>query len=153
MSRPKDYNELMDGFSTPSDIKTWLILQAYVHAREKNSALPNLEGIIAQNGEVAYFYALRVLHGPFKKGENAISMMPSWAVKYARFIIKQRFLIAEKHIAGDPELCYEYFKHVIKKRLPKKMHQSMVLMSFDHPQNTFVRKYFNEVDSQKGERL
>ena len=113
---------------------------AYHKAGWKSSTL------IAQNGELAYFYALRVLHAPFPEGEEAISKMPPWAVKYSRFILKRRFIKAEKNIAGSPEFCYEYFKHVIKRKLPKNMHQSMIMLSFNQPNNYFIAKYLKEIE-------
>lgn len=123
----------------------WIAIQSYISARNSEKpASKMMETVISQNGEVAYFYALRVLHGRFPKGEKAISKIPSWAVRYARFIIKKRFVKAEDCISKDPEWCYEYFKHVIKKKLPPKMHQAMLMMSFKNPQNHFVSKYFKE---------
>lgn len=128
-------------------MRDWLITRAYIDAVEKGKPCRGFESLIASDGEASYFYALRVLRGRFKKGEPAISKVPVWAVKYARFIRKRRFMMAESHIAGDPKLCYEYFRHVMGgTRLPEKMHESMVLMSFAQPENHFVRKYFKELD-------
>ena len=126
----------------------WLSIQSYINTREKQKPNPNLENFIAKNGEASYFYALRVLHGPFPKGEGAIAKLPAWAVRYSRFIIKKRFRIAEDSISTDPESCYEYFKHVIKNKLPKKMHNSMILLSYQNPKNYFISKYFQEIENR-----
>jgi hypothetical protein len=124
----------------------WIGIQSYISAREYDKpASKKMETIIALNGELAYFYALRVLHGPFPEGEESIAKMPNWAVKYSRFILKRRFPKAEKYIAESPEFCYEYFKHVIKKKLPNKMHQAMIMLSFKHPNNQFINKYLKEI--------
>lgn len=104
-----------------------------------------MEPIIALNGEVSYFYALRILHERFIEGEREIAKNPKWAVKYARFIMRERFKKAEKNIATAPEYCYEYFKHVIKKRLPTKLHNAMVMFSYEMPNDYFVSKYFKEL--------
>lgn len=123
----------------------WLLTRAYVDAVERGERCRDFEGVIARNGEASYFYALRVLHGRFKRGERAISRTPLWAVKYARFILKGRFVMAEPFIARNPEVCYEYFKHVIGGRLPEKMHGAMLLVSFQQPENRHVKMYFSEV--------
>lgn len=126
-------------------MRDWLSIQSYIHAREKNDIVPDLEGLISNNGEASYLYALRILRGPFELGEEAISKSPEWAVRYARFIIKKRFPRAERQISRHPELCYSYYKHVIKKKLPKKMHNAMLKMGFREPHNYFVAKYLKEV--------
>jgi hypothetical protein len=128
-------------------LNDWVGIQSYINARDSDKpASKSMEALIAQNGELAYFYALRVLHAPFPEGEDAISKMPDWAVKYSRFILKRRFIKAEKHIAGNPELCYEYFKYVIKRKLPRNMHQSMIMLSFNQPDNHFIEKYLKEIE-------
>lgn len=129
-------------------LRDWLITRTYVYAREKGRPVPNLEGVISQNGEASYFYALRILHGRFKKGETSISKTPVWAVKYARFVIRKRFREAEGCISQDPKSSYEYFKHVMGgKKLPEEMHRAMLLMSFEHPENSYIKKYFSETRS------
>jgi hypothetical protein len=126
-------------------MRDWIIAQTYVHVREKGVRVPRLEGVIAENGEASYFYALRVLHGRFERGEPAIASIPKWAVKYARFIIRRRFEIAEENLCSDPELCYEYFRYVTCGKLPGFMHNAMVMMSFEKPDDYFVLKYFKEI--------
>lgn len=117
-----------------------------MYVREKGRPSPKLEGVISQNGEASYFYALKVLRGRFEKGEASISENPVWAVKYARFVIRKRFRLAEEKIARNPGCSYEYFRHVMKgKKLPDEMHQSMVLMSFEFPEDHSIKKYFSEL--------
>ena len=124
----------------------------YVYARERGRPIPKLEGILSQNGEMAYFYALRVLRGRFTKGERAISSEPLWAVKYARFVIRRRFRMAEPNISTHPESCYEYFKHVMGgRKLPEKMHGAMMLMSFEQPENYFIKRYMSEMRDNRGQ--
>lgn len=116
-----------------------------MHVRESGKPSPKFERILSQNGEMSYFYALRILRGRFETGEKSISESPVWAVKYARFIVKNRFHMAEENIAKDPESCYEYFKHVMKgRRLPEKMHHSMLLMSFEKPEDPNIKRYISE---------
>lgn len=126
-------------------MKDWLSIQSYIHARDKEKPVPESEIFISQNGETAYLYALRVLHGRFELGEYAISRCPEWAVRYARFIMRKRFPAAEKYISQHPESCYLYFKHVTKKKLPKKMHRAMISMGFKFPNNYYVAKYMREI--------
>ena len=111
--------------------------------------MPKMEGVISQSGEASYFYALRILHGRFRRGEASISQSPVWSVKYARFIMRKRFREAEHSISRDPKCCYEYFRHVMgRKRLPEEMHRKMLLMSFEQPENPFIKKYLSEIDTK-----
>lgn len=129
-------------------LKDTLVLGTYVYVREKNIPHPNLESVIAHNGEASYLYALRILKGRFPKGEPAIAMSPAWAVRYSRFVMRKRFLIAECNIARVPECGYDYFKYVMKgKKLPDEMHKIMILTSFDNPENAHLKKYFAQVDN------
>ena len=122
-----------------------MLVRTYVHVREKDKPSPRLEGVIAQNGEASYFYALRVLRGRFERGELSISENPAWAVKYARFVIRKRFPMAEEKISRNSVCSYEYFRHVMKgERLPEEMHRSMLLMSFEFPDDCYIKKYFSE---------
>lgn len=130
-------------------MKDWLCIQSYVYAREKDKPVQGAEFMLAKNGEVAYFYALRILRGRFKLGEKAIADCPEWALKYARFIIKRRFRIAEDKIARDPKLCYLYFKHVVRKKLPPKMHRVMVSSGFKFADNQYIARYLQEIGALK----
>jgi hypothetical protein len=126
-------------------LRDWLVVRTYVYVRENNKPSPRLEGVISQNGEASYFYALRVLRGRFRRGEPSISENPAWAVKYARFVIRKRFPMAEEKIARNSEYSYEYFRHVMKgSKLPEEMHRFMLLMSFERPEDYFIKKYFSE---------
>lgn len=126
-------------------ISDWVALQTYINCVDRQKRNLEMEKIISKNGEIAYFYALRVLHRPFPEAEPAIAKHPNWAVRYARFIIRKRFNIAEESIATDPRWCYEYYRHVIGKRLPDKMHERLLLMSYEQPHNYFLNKYFKEI--------
>lgn len=126
-------------------MRDWLMTRAYVHARETGRPSPKWESAMARNGEASYLYALRVLRGRFRKGEPAISADPVWAVRYARFVVRGRFPMAEANIAMRPESCYEYFKHVMRgKRLPDEMHRTMLLKSFECPEDPFIKRYLSE---------
>lgn len=127
-------------------LKDVLLVKAYVHIREKNVPRPDLEGLIAQSSEASYFYAAKVLRGRFERGEPSISESPRWAVKYARFVTRKRFIMAESKISKDSSCGYEYFRHVMKgRRLPEEMHRSMLLLSFENPDDPHIKKYFSEV--------
>lgn len=130
-------------------VRNWIMLQTYCHVREKSVPNKKFEKILAQNGEMAYFYSLRVLRGRFAMGEKAIAKEPSWAVKYARFILKDRFPMAEENIANSLACCYEYYRHVVKGRLPKPMHEKMLIFSVCYPKEELVKKYFQEISNIK----
>lgn len=127
-------------------LRDWFVSRAYVYTRETGKPQPGLERVIAQNGEAAYFYALRVLKGRFKQGEPSISQNPVWAVRYARFVIRKRFPLGEERIARSPVCSYEYFRHVMRgKKLPDEMHRAMLLMSFEFPEDSYIKRYFSEL--------
>lgn len=89
------------------------------------------------NPQVAYLYALKVLHRRFRDGEAAIARSAEWAVKYARFVLKGRFRPAERLIAREPRWAYEYAKRVVGGRLPGRMHERVASMVPD----LFAEKY------------
>jgi hypothetical protein len=59
---------------------------------------PYLAEICAKNAELAYFYALKILHKRFPEGETVLIAHPQEAIWYARDVIKGRFIEAEPAI-------------------------------------------------------
>lgn len=126
-------------------MRDWIAIQTYINSREQQKRNLLMEKVVASNGQIAYLYALKVIRGPFPEAEDSIAKLPKWAVKYARFVLRKRFAKAEDNISRHPEYCYEYFKHVTKDKLPTKMHESMLLLSYEQPSNYFLNKYFKEI--------
>jgi len=49
---------------------------------------PEAEPVIARNPECAYWYAVKVLKGPFLAAEPTIAKNSEWAFKYSRDVLK-----------------------------------------------------------------
>lgn len=64
------------------------------------------------NAEIAYYKALT--DGPRPEYALAVMKSPKWAVKYARDIMKHRFLEAEPYIKKNADWAYEYAIDVIQ---------------------------------------
>lgn len=111
----------------------------------KSSTTSSVENLIAKDAELSFFYSHEVLKKRFPDGEKVMAKVPHVALDYARYVLKDRFLKAEKNLILHPEYCYNYFKYVVQSKLPFKMHNAMLVASFEKPMNKFVEKYFKEI--------
>jgi hypothetical protein len=64
----------------------------------------------------AYEYALNVIQGPFKLGENIIATDAVYSYYYAMYVLKGRFKAGEKVISTDEFYSFYYALHVLKGR-------------------------------------
>ena len=87
--------------------------QAYYICYYRKRRILELEPIIITDPEYSYFYAINIIKGPFKKGEDIISKDSTRSYQYARDIKKGRFPKGEKSIIKDPKLAYWYCKLII----------------------------------------
>ena len=62
-----------------------------------------------------------------KQAEKIIIKNPQYAYRYARFIIKGRWIEAENIISTVPQYAYWYAFRIIKGKLPENMHNMMLL--------------------------
>ncbi len=69
--------------------------------------------------EEAYKYARDVIKGRWLEGEAVIASDPRYAFAYAITVIKGRFPEGEEAIAGNPRYAYHYAINVIKGRWPE----------------------------------
>lgn len=58
----------------------------------------------------AYYYALKVIRGPWEEGESVIAQSAEWSYKYAWLVLKKRFPRGEAAIAKDKIYAYDYVK-------------------------------------------
>jgi hypothetical protein len=72
--------------------------------------------IIKKDPEYAYRYAKYVIKGRFIEAEDYIKKDSEYAYKYAHYIVKGRWNEAEPYIIKDPYWAYEYALDVIKGR-------------------------------------
>jgi hypothetical protein len=76
----------------------------------------HLEEIISKNSYYSYMYARDIIKERFVLAEKNISKDPSWSYSYATGILKCRFIEAENRISESPYWSYLYAKDVIKGR-------------------------------------
>ena len=62
-----------------------------------------------------------------KKLEQYIIKDPCYAYRYAKDVIKGRWKEAENIIATNSECAYAYALNIIKGKLPKNMHNAMII--------------------------
>ena len=100
--------------------------EAYRHCQEhgRNS---ELEKIIINDPDWAYYYARDVIKDRWIEAEKIILTDPDWAYYYARYIIKGRWIEAENIILTNPQWAFYYAKRIIKGKLPENMHNMMLL--------------------------
>jgi len=65
-----------------------------------------------------------------------------YAYRYARNIIKGRWIEAEDIIMTSSWFSYLYASQVIKGKLPEKMHNMMILHAIKDPDDYGVKEYF-----------
>ena len=87
---------------------------AYLECLNKNKRIPELEAIIATDPKWSYNYALDVIKGPWKRGEEAISKDSLWSYHYANDIIKGPLESGEEIISNNSYHSYLYAFYVIK---------------------------------------
>jgi hypothetical protein len=82
--------------------------------RHQPAELKKREAALAKDPEIAYWYALYVLKGPFKLGEPEIAKDAVCTYWYARDVLKGPFKLGEPAIAKDAECAYYYAYSVLK---------------------------------------
>jgi len=106
--------------------------EAYYKARESDKRIPKLEPIISKDAYWSYRYARDVIKGRFILAEPAISKDALYSFYYARNIIKGKFILGEPAISKDSEYSYLYAEDVIRGRLPDFMHNQMILSNDEY---------------------
>ena len=91
-----------------------------VWTRYKNNSkkLKELEHLWAKDPKTAYFYATRVLEGPFPAGEAAIATNADYAYDYAHYILDGRFPAGEATIAKSRH-AVDYALDIVMDRWPE----------------------------------
>ena len=65
--------------------------EAYSECYKQGKRIPELEGIISSDPKYSYFYALNIIGGPWKQGEDSISSDLEWSYDYIHYIIEGPF--------------------------------------------------------------
>ena len=123
------------------------------------------EYVISKDAEYSYEYAKYVLKSRFILGEPAICKSSEYSCLYAEHVIGGRFELGEAAISKEAELSYDYAKYVIrgswtqelavmcpcwlffyakdvsKGRLPKAMHNKMLVFGMIDSSDKYVKKY------------
>ena len=85
-----------------------------------------VEEMIADSSDHAYWYARDVLRGRFALGEAAIARDTYNSCWYAIEVLKRRFELGEPAIARDPQSSYLYAKAVLKGKRVKIIEESIL---------------------------
>lgn len=102
------------------------------------------EPAIAKDSSASLRYALRF--GRFKEGEATIAQHEYQAEKYGEMIRASKVGWSdwtEEEVMRSPVWLFQYAKDYMKGSLPETMHQAMQMFSFNHPNNSFVKRYFS----------
>lgn len=124
----------------PEGYHNW-VLMSYLKDFVKER-WPEAEQIIKNYSNFSYDYATCFVGGRWTEGEPSIKTDPKYAYKYARNFIKGRWPEAEEFIAQNPSLTYEYAKSIIGGKLPEEMHNRVLILSMQFPNDPYLRKYF-----------
>jgi lambda repressor-like predicted transcriptional regulator len=95
------------------------LTELYAEKIVKGKIKDEWEDIIAQDGKWSYWYAYKVLKGPFPKGEDAISKNPWSSYVYAFNVIKGPWPKGEDAIATQPNYSFEYAAYILHGPFPK----------------------------------
>lgn len=142
---------------------------AYEYVKMVGAPVPELEPLIAADCRCAYLYAMNVV-GAFQAGEKAIAgdlrssvdyservgvrIMPaedniakvdSLAARYGVAMGKHRLWGSwtEDELVRSPVWIYQYAKDHVGGPLPETLHNAMHLLSVQHSDNEWIKKYFS----------
>ena len=115
-----------------------------------NKQIPEeLENVLAESPQYSYMYAKYILGDkPFPKGESVISQNYTYALDYARKVLKNRFPLAEELLSKDPDFAFLYARDVIKGRFPE---GEEAIMSLYHTKRDYIKflKYIGYEDVEE----
>ena len=115
-----------------------------------NKQIPEeLENVLAESPKYSYMYAKYILGDkPFPKGEPVIIQSYTYALDYARKVLKGRFPLGEELLSKDPDFAYLYARDVIKGRFPE---GEEAIMSLYHTKNDYIKflKYIGYEDVEE----
>lgn len=80
----------------------------------------------------------------FLLGQAQVSTARTALVRYARDVIQGRWREAEAILCVSPLNMLQYAEEVIEGKLPKVLHQAMVMKSYEFPDDPDVQQYFTE---------
>jgi hypothetical protein len=105
--------------------------------------LPELESIIATDGEFAYYYAKNIIKGRWTEGEKIIATDAFYASLYALNIIKGRWAEAEKIIATKVACACYYASNILKWN---KKNKSFFILAIGYLWNDLPEELKNDPD-------
>jgi len=106
--------------------------EAYEKALKLGKRIPKLEPLISKDATYSFRYAKHVIKGKFILAEQTISKNVFYSFLYAKDIIKDRWELAEPVILKDAFYSFHYATDVIKGRLPDFMHNQMILSNDEY---------------------
>lgn len=127
--------------SKPTENYHWVLidyLESFVNERWVEA-----EPFIIQHPKFAYNYAKKYIKGRWPEAEPFIKQKPDCAYSYAIHVIKGRWEEAEEFIAQSSSLSYEYAKNIINGKLPEEMHNRIIIMAMQNPNDPYLKKYLH----------
>lgn len=86
---------------------------------------------ISKTSDYSFEYAKKVV-GRFELGEPAIARNPRLSYEYAVDILRGRFELGEDAMMRDENIMLQYAQNVMKGKLPEKMHNAMLLLTYEN---------------------
>ena len=120
--------------------------EAFIKAAELNIRVTALEEIIKTDPQIALKYALWVIRDRWPEGEDIILTCAKSSYLYAKNIIKNRWIEAENTIMKDTETSCLYSMSLLKSKLPEPMHNMMLLHAIENPNDSYIKLYFDYLE-------
>ena len=100
------------------------------------------EAAISKDAELSYEYAINVIKGRWELGEAVISKEAEWSFWYAKYVIRGNW--TTELAVMCPCWLFFYAKDVSKGRLPKAMHNKMLVFGMIDSSDKYVKKYLEK---------
>ena len=100
------------------------------------------------SAEAGCRYAINVLGSRLpKKYEEKILKDKDWFIIYAIYVFKRTLPKEYESRLTDTKSIFLYSKFVLKNKPPENLHNFMMMKSFEHPDDTFIKGYLEFVSS------
>jgi hypothetical protein len=132
--------------SEPTNFYHWHLMNYYygVYSKEfPGQRWLEAEPSIAKQAKFAHEYIRKVIKARWPEAEPYIMKDSHLAVDYAENYIKGRWEEAEPFIAQNPQATYEYAKNIVGGKLPEEMHNRMMMLCLQMPDDPYIKKYFS----------
>lgn len=112
---------------------------------------PDQERLVCEySAEAGCRYAINVLGKRLpKKYEEKVLQDKEWFIVYTLYVLKKRLPREYEDKLDDPKFAFMYSKFALQGKLPDHLHNFMLMKSFECPDNSFVKGYFDFIKEEK----